>query len=170
MRSAWRRQRSPDVRFVTGPREPSHRDPGRPKTTLRPEPADVKASPSSRMPRRILQGCCLALAVITVLASGVLPACGGMCCPVAEDEAAVHAQMPCCAEPTFSPSDALRLLPATFAGLSSSPQTWVPVAVVERPGTFEVSPPRVQATLTIASRAHHEPTPPLFLLNAQFLI
>ena len=120
--------------------------------------------------RRSLRACFLALAVIAVLTAGVLPSCGGICCPVATDVAAVHAQMPCCASGAqIAQRDALRAQPATFTGYSSSPQTWAPVAVVVQPGA-SVVPPRVQATLATASRAHLEPSSPLFLLNAQFLI
>lgn len=131
----------------------------------------MSVSKSSRMSlRRSIRACFLALAVIAVLTAGVLPSCGGICCPVAPDVAMVHAQMPCCAGASFAQRDALRSHPATFAGYSSpSPQTWVPPAVVVQAGT-SVVPPRVQATLATASRAHHEPSSPLFLLNAQFLI
>ena len=118
--------------------------------------------------RRSLRACFLALAVIAVLTAGVLPPCGAICCPVATDIAAVHAQMPCCAG-RIAQGDASRVQPATFSGYSSSPQTWAPVAVVVQPGA-SVVPPRVQATLATASRAHLEPSSPIFLLNAQFLI
>ena len=47
--------------------------------------------------------------------------------------------------------------------------SFVPVAVVATTGSSPV-PTRVQTTLTNASPAHHESSPPLFLLNAQFLI
>lgn len=131
----------------------------------------MSISKSSRMSfSRKIRACFLALAVIAVLTAGVLPTCGGICCPVAPDAVTLNAQMPCCAPgASFAPSDALRLQPAAFAGYSSLPQTWVPVAVVAQPGTVSL-PPRVQATLTTASRAHREPSSPLFLLNAQFLI
>lgn len=141
-----------------------------PHPKLRPEPADVKPTTPSRTSTRF-RAMSLALAVIAVLAAGVLPVCGGMCCPVSGTVTNIHAQMPCCAGATsFARGDSLRLPPASFAGLSSPPQMWVPVAVVERSGASLQSPPRVQATLTTASAARHEPHPPLFLLNAQFLI
>ena len=112
----------------------------------------------------------LAFVAMSVLAAGVLPAClDGGCCSKA-GEMTVHMQMPCCTESSFAPRDAVRPLPATSAGSVPSPQMWAPVAVVELPGASGFIPPRVQATLAIASSAHHEPSPPLFLLNAQFLI
>jgi len=82
----------------------------------------------------------------------------------------MHAQMPCCAQTSFAPREAVSLQPAVFAGLFPPPQTLVPVVVVAQYGTADLHPSRVQATLTTASPALHEPTPPLFLLNAQFLI
>jgi hypothetical protein len=42
-----------------------------------------------------------------------------------------------------------------------------PVAAIALP---EVVPARVPVKHVIAASAHHEPDPPLFLLNAQFLI
>src|SRR5688572_27852821 len=119
---------------------------------------------------RIHRSALLTLAVIVVLVAGILPSCGdGSCCAHA-GEASVHTQMPCCAESTLAARDAVRLLPATSAGSVPAPQTWVPVAVVVQPGTLDFIPPRVPATVATASSAHQEPDPPLFLLNAQFLI
>ena len=65
------------------------------------------------------------------------------------DAATLHSQMPCC--------DVL-----SFVGSYTSPQLWVPAAVVTRPGTCD-SLPRAQATLPTASTAPHEHTPPIFL-------
>jgi len=110
----------------------------------------------------------LALAVIAVVAAGVLPAClDSGCCPLT-GERTVQSQMPCC-EPTIAPRD-LSLRPVTSAGSVLLPQTWAPVAVVEPPGASPSIPPRVQATLATASRAHQQPPPTLFLLNAQLLL
>ncbi|HUP61937.1 MAG TPA: hypothetical protein VNA69_16135 [Thermoanaerobaculia bacterium] len=122
--------------------------------------------------QQTVKGLHITLIIATVLAAGVLPACvPGVCCAVLPDASTIHAQMPCCAMTnSFAPRDAMRLQPATFAGSTSPlPQMWAPVAVVARPGA-PVVPPRVQTTLDTALEARHEPSPPLFLLNAQFLI
>jgi len=67
----------------------------------------------------------LALAVIAVVAAGVLPAClDSGCCPLT-GERTVQSQMPCC-EPTIAPRD-LSLRPVTSAGSVLLPQTWAPV-------------------------------------------
>ncbi|HYH09013.1 MAG TPA: hypothetical protein VEK11_18310 [Thermoanaerobaculia bacterium] len=105
-----------------------------------------------------------ALALIVVLASVILPTCGGICCPKTAD-ASIHAQMPCCAgESSMASREASPAHPATFA-----PRATAPVAVVALP--CDVPPaPRIQRTELVADRTPHEPAPPLFLLNAQFLI
>lgn len=139
---------------------------------MQPEPASVKLSKTIRRTSRRLGALHLALAsMFVLLVFGVLPSCeGGLCCPLMPDAPAVHSQMPCCGvESSFAPRDAVGLRPASFAGLSTSPQTWVPVALVERPGA-EMFPSRVQATLATVSRARHEPSSPIFLSNAQLLI
>jgi hypothetical protein len=134
------------------------------------KPANDMSSRFNRSTSQRLRASFLALAAITVLAAGVLPTCAdGICCPLA-DAPTVHTQMPCCVDPSIAPRDAVRLQPATSAGSTLSPPTWASGAVVEQPGATQVSPPRVQATLATVSLAHHEPSPPLFLLNAQFLI
>lgn len=120
---------------------------------------------------RIKRAVTLALAVVSVLVAGVLPTCGdGLCCSVKPAVPTAHAQMPCCA-PSFAPRDAARPQVATTspAGSLISPQMWAPAALV----TWSIatdSSLRVQATLATASKALLEPTPPIFLLNAQFLI
>lgn len=114
----------------------------------------------------------VALAAILVLAAGVLPACVCVhraCCLSLPDAPTVHSQMPCCDVPSVAPRDLVRVQPATFAGLSPSPQPWASVAVVMQPDASPSSS-RVQATLATVTLAHYEPSPPLFLLNAQFLI
>jgi hypothetical protein len=88
------------------------------------------------------------------------------------DAPTVRSQMPCCdAETSIAPRDTVvSLQPTTFAGFSSpQPQMWAPVALVVRTGAA-VLPSRVLATLATVSSAHPEPFPPIFLLNAQFLI
>ena len=105
-----------------------------------------------------------ALALIVVLASAILPACGGICCPKAPD-ASMHAQMPCCAgESSMAPRDNSATQPATLARAATT------IALTTAPATIELAPPRVQPPPRIALATPHEPTPPLFLLNAQFLI
>jgi hypothetical protein len=105
-----------------------------------------------------------ALALMVVLASVTMPACGGICCPQAP-EAAVHARMPCCtAESSMATRDASPAQPATFARNATF------MAVIVRPATFAASPTPVQPARRIEREKPHEPTPPLFLLNAQFLI
>lgn len=121
---------------------------------------------------RRLKAICLTLATITVLAAGVLPACvNGLCCPVTPDAPAVHSQMPCCTGQTsIAPGEITRVRPATYAGFNLQPQTWAAAAVVAGAGASELSPARVPATLATGLFALREPSPPLFLLNAQFLI
>jgi hypothetical protein len=162
------------VSVITGPGASSHASPGSTAATFR---IGSQSTMSSRIhrstPRRHApraKVAILALVAITVLVAAVLPAClDGGCCSNA-GEMTVHMQMPCCSESTLAPRDAVRPLPATSTGSVPSPQMWAPVAVVDLPGASGFLPPRVQATLPIASTAHHEPSPPLFLLNAQFLI
>ena len=104
------------------------------------------------------------LAVIAVLVAGILPACGdGACCSHAA-EPSLHRGMACCAESSIVSRDAVPVLQATSAG------SVTPVAVVELPDASDPVPPRVHTTHTIASSTHHQPAPPLFLLNEQFLI
>lgn len=131
----------------------------------------MKASQMTTRTSRLLRALVLGVVATSVLAVGALPTCaGGLCCPVATDVPAVHTQMPCCDGPSYAPRQAARVQPATFAGLFESSNAPAPVDVVAQPAPFPSIPPRVQATLTTVSDAHHEPLPPLFLLNAQFLI
>lgn len=111
----------------------------------------------------------LALTTVAVFAAGALPACAGaVCCPTPTEPVA-HAQMPCCeGQTSIARSSALRLQTVTFAGFSFSPQLCDPVALVARTGAS--APAGVQAARATVSAALHEPSPPLFLLNAQFLI
>lgn len=131
----------------------------------------MNSSPNQRT-SRIKRAFSLALVVVSVLAAGVLPTCGdGFCCSVESAVPTVHAQMPCCASPSFAPRDVSpsRAVTTLSAGSLTSPRMWAPAALVTW-SHASVSPSRVQATLATASTAHPEPTPPLFLLNAQFLI
>jgi len=104
-----------------------------------------------------------AFAALMVLA-GVLPVCiPGLCCDTS-DAPAMHAQMPCCAgETSMTPREPVRVQPATFAAFASNPlHAMAPVVVVQ--------PAAISFTPDATSSSHHEPSPPLFLLNAQFLI
>jgi hypothetical protein len=103
------------------------------------------------------------LLAILVLAAGVLPACAAEGCCAKEDGTSVYAPMPCCDESTIAPREAVRILPVMSAGLVAA----APVAVIELPDPV---PAHAPVTHAIASSAHLEPDPPLFLLNAQFLI
>jgi hypothetical protein len=126
------------------------------------------SSTDQRIPRRRFRAIGLALATIVVLAAGILPACvPGMCCPVT-DTPTVHTQMPCCqGQDSIASSDLDEVRPATFAGHSFKPQTWAVAAV----STQTASPvAHIAATRNRGRDAHHQPSPPLFLLNAQFLI
>src|SRR6185436_7836102 len=159
------------VIHITGAGVTSHRAWNRKNVDFASEPATVKSNHLRHTLRRI-GAPHLALAAIAVFAAGVLPACvPGMCCPVSPSVPTVHAQMPCCApSDTFVPKDDTRQQPASFAGSTSLlPQKWAPVAVVTRLGAG-FAPARVQTTHDTVIQAHPEPSPPLFLLNAQFLI
>lgn len=131
----------------------------------------VKGNRSAQRTSRLKRASILALAVVSALAAGVLPTCGdGLCCSIMPAVPTVHAQMPCCASPSIAPRDVSQpQAVTTSAGSLISPQMWAPVALVMRPYA-SVVPSRVQATLATVSPAPSEPTPPLFLLNAQFLI
>lgn len=117
-----------------------------------------------RFHRMMFRRLTLALVAIAMLTGAAVPACGdGGCCAIGE-EASLHRDMPCCDEPTVSSRETVQLLPATPAPHSAA----VPVAVLDAPA--HTAPPRVRPTFAVASFAHHDPAPPLFLLNAQFLI
>lgn len=78
----------------------------------------------------------------------------------------MHAAMPCCAsDSALASTDARAVPPATtIASSPLTPPAPVAVAILAPPAPAHVLP---RATV---STAHHEPSPPLFLLNAQFLI
>lgn len=106
----------------------------------------------------------LLVATLLLAGAGVLPVCGGFCCASGDDES-MHAQMPCCETPSsLAPMDAVRVPPATVtAGIALQPPALPPV-------TMLVPVPPARAAFDRTSDAHHEPSPPLFLLNAQLLI
>lgn len=108
------------------------------------------------------------LAAVAVFAAGVLPACvPGMCCPAAPEVPSMHAEMPCCAtSDAVAPRDDTREQPAASTiSISLLPHS----AVVARLGG-EAAPARVPATHDTVVHATPDPSPPLFLLNEQFLI
>ncbi len=107
----------------------------------------------------------LVLATVSLLAASVLPACAeGLCCPVTPDAPMIHAAMPCCAEPAMTASRDLSALRPAADGLFS-----VPVATIERLPAMDV-PSHIRVVADFTLDAPHEPSPPLFLLNEQFLI
>jgi hypothetical protein len=116
---------------------------------------------------RIKRAFVLALVFVSVVASGVLPTCGDeLCC--ANEDASMHAQMPCCETTSITPNDFVRVQSGTSsAGLIvHAPVQAALVATTD--ATMTAPRPRVQHP--VASPVLLEPTPPLFLLNAQFLI
>ncbi|HEY0371875.1 MAG TPA: hypothetical protein VGD79_07720 [Thermoanaerobaculia bacterium] len=109
-----------------------------------------------------------ALALLTVLSASLLPVCAGaFCCP-AVAELTMEAAMPCCAETSVTPREDVRSLPATSPSAAPAPQTWTPMIAVALPRANAFVPVRIAHTEDSPPR--HEPSPPLFLLNAQFLI
>lgn len=113
--------------------------------------------------RVALKTAAVCLLAILVLAAGVLPVCTAEGCCAREAGTSVYAPMPCCDESTVTPREAVRILPAMSAGLAAA----APVAVIVVP---DAVPARVPVAHAGASSAHYEPDPPIFLLNAQFLI
>lgn len=104
----------------------------------------------------------LTLALIAVIAAAVIPTCADSLCCIPGGEARVKAQMACC-EPSISSGD-VRQQPMTFTAQAFLPQTDAPAATTFEPPVLRAdSPPGISA-------AHHQPSPPLFLRNAQFLI
>ncbi|HEY0156666.1 MAG TPA: hypothetical protein VGF28_05175 [Thermoanaerobaculia bacterium] len=103
----------------------------------------------------------LMLAAFFVLAAGIVPACGSFCC-AREAADSMHAAMPCCeSQPKLERAQVLRMPQATSVSL--------PAAHVAAPVTAPASPPARALTLA-ALPGMHEPSPPLFLRNAQLLI
>jgi hypothetical protein len=79
----------------------------------------------------------------------------------------MHAEMPCCAtSDAVVPRDDTRQQQAISAAFTSL----LPQPAMAARLDAEVTPARVQRIYTTAAQAHPEPSPPLFLLNAQFLI
>lgn len=110
--------------------------------------------------RRIHRSVTLALAVMAVLVAAVLPACAIEGCCAKDAETSLHAQMPCCDEVTVAASDEVHVLPAA-----------APVAAIKLQDAMAFVSVPAPAVHAIAAHAHQQDhDPPLFLLNAQFLI
>ena len=104
----------------------------------------------------------LTLALIAVIAAAVIPTCADSLCCARDSETAVQAQMPCC-EPSISQRN-LDLQPLKVEDRQSC------LSVAELPeGQTGLSVLHHAATPR-GRRAEARPAPPLFLLNAQFLI
>ena len=104
----------------------------------------------------------LTLALIAVIAAAVIPSCEGSLCCVRDGETAVQAQMPCC-EPSISRTD-FELQPLRVEDRQSSLSVVVlPEGQTGLSVLHHASAPRER-------RTEARPAPPLFLLNAQFLI
>ena len=103
----------------------------------------------------------LTLALLAVLAAAVIPKCADSLCCMLAGETRVKAQMPCC-EPSISQDD-VRVQPLKVEDRQSclSGQAGLPVLhhAAEIVAVAEAPPPSPPAF-----------SPPLFLLNAQFLI
>lgn len=100
------------------------------------------------------------LAAILVLAAGIIPACGSICCANAAT-ATIHGTMPCCeTQPRIERSEAMRMPQAASASIPA--HVAAPATTVETPSS------RTLAVAPLPSR--HEASPPLFLRNAQLLI
>jgi len=107
------------------------------------------------------------LVAFAMIAAGAAPLCTSLCCPPAPAEASFHAAMPCCAgEGSMSPSDAVDVQhspPATARVHAPQPATVVITTL-----TVPAAPAFRRESTRVLTR--HDPSPPLFLLNAQFLI
>lgn len=103
------------------------------------------------------------LAAVTLLAPGVLVFCiPGLCCPIA-DEPAVHATMPCCEGESSMASrepDGVRLADFSAPQIAQPATPSIAITAVATQRLMHVETPK----------RHGETSPPLFLLNEQFLI
>jgi hypothetical protein len=104
------------------------------------------------------------LVVLAFLAASIFPACGAICCS-SPAETSIHAAMKCCnTQPKLERADSGMRVPPAVTASAPAPVT-IPVSVA--------TVPLVSAPVAIAQTidaAHHEPSPPLFLRNAQLLI
>jgi hypothetical protein len=109
----------------------------------------------------------LMLAALAVIAMGLGPLCNALCCPPAPAELSIHASMPCCAgEDSMTRSDAMRVERSTAAAarVHVPPPAIAVVTTVAQP-----APPAIRREAACVL-TRHDASPPLFLLNAQFLI
>ena len=104
----------------------------------------------------------LTLALVAVIAAAVIPTCADSLCCLLSGETTVKAQMPCC-EPSITQRGA-ELQPLkvedrqSCLSIAEDGQAGLPVLHL---AVEDLPPPRA---------VRHEPSPPLFLLNAQFRI
>jgi hypothetical protein len=122
---------------------------------------------SAGFTRRIRTGM-LMLAAFALIAAGLAPLCGALCCPAAPAAISMHAAMPCCAgEASMARSEDMREQQSTTATarVDVSPPAVGVVSVIAR----QANAPSGRHEVT-RSAAQQQPSPPLFLLNAQFLI
>lgn len=106
----------------------------------------------------------LVLTVLMGLGAGLVPPCEDLCCR-SEASGAVRAEMPCC-EPSMAERD-VRVQPATVASAPVSHQQ--PLTIEEPAVNTAIAPVHLHAVSFAAAPAPPH-SPPLFLLNEQFLI
>lgn len=114
--------------------------------------------------RRSVRAAILTAVALTVLAAGLLPCTDALCCKT-EKTATVHAQMPCCVPSMAQRDTQTELSTAAQITLPLQKQIAVTVATNLEPPAQNVAHAR-----TFADAAVPPPTPPLFLLNEQFLV
>ena len=114
---------------------------------------------------RRVRAAILVLTALMVLGAGLVPSCADLCCRT-EASGAVRAEMPCC-EPSMAQRDA-RVQPMTVASAPVSHAKQLAVEAIAAIDTV-VAPAHLHA-VTFAAAPAPPQTPPLFLLNAQFLI
>ena len=105
----------------------------------------------------------LTLALMAVIAAAVIPTCADSLCCARDGEMAMQAQMPCC-EPSMSQKD-FELQPLKVEDRQSC------LSIAALPGQAGSPVLHLRSALDAAVPAGlHPPSPPLFLLHAQFLI
>lgn len=104
----------------------------------------------------------LLVATVMLIAAAVFPACIPGCCK-ANEEASMRAQMPCCDE---QPSMTEREVSATRNAVTAP--LHAPRAIVQH--TVATPLQDAAAQHIVHAQPQPQPSPPLFLLNAQFLI
>jgi hypothetical protein len=96
-----------------------------------------------------------------------LGTCDALCCPLAPQQVSIHAAMPCCAgDASMSRPNATRIPVATTTAQIQTPAPASAAVTI----AIDTAPLRLATSRTAPSPAHHEPSPPLFLRNAQLLI